>query len=149
MKSNFQKNLAAMRYQAGASGKLVVDRTKLLTVIDDTVTAVQVVEPSFLLMEGGMRKVNPGKVLRVGSFSRAEMQMWIDDCDASLVKICESDSEIAPVEPEVIEDSPVEPEAVETPVEAAPEPVKKPVGRPPVNNAPRPGVRVPNVQKKK
>lgn len=138
MKSNFQKNLAAMRYQAGASGKLVVDRQRLLKVIDDTITAVVVAEPSFLFMEGSIRKVNTGKVLRVGSFSREEMQRWIDEFDASLYKISESEPEPGPVTLEVTEDAPVEPEAAESPVEAEIEPIIKKVGRPPKHENAKP-----------
>lgn len=154
MKNSFRKNLEAMRYQAGVSGKISFDRNNLLKTVDDpAITAVQVMEPSFLFIDGSLRKVNAGKVFRIGPYSRAEIQMWIDDYQASFFAFCETVSESRPVGAETQECASESIEAVESPVAALPDAemmpvtvasVKKvePVPPKPVK-PPRPGVRIP------
>lgn len=153
MESKFQKNLAAMRYNAGLTGKLKVDRNLLLKVVDETVEAVMVAEPSFVLFDGSIRKVNAGKIFRIGVYSRAEIQRWIDEFDASFVKFCENGPESAAPESIVSDSVPEAAEAVESPVEAEIEPVSfDKVNAPKANKSqkkPLPGVRVPVVTKKK
>lgn len=64
----------------------MIDRSKVLTTIMDRpgLEAVIVVEPSIISMGGVSQKVNPGKIMRLSTFGRTEIESWIKNYNLSV-----------------------------------------------------------------